>query len=135
MNKILKPLKMKNSNFNLKKIKKFRRYPEKAAAGLWTTAEDLCKLLIEIQLSILGESNKIISKKLSKLMITPVTKAENKFMGLGIFIKRNKEAFLHTGHNHKVRSKIEGMIHEGEGIVVLINSDKIDDLKKVERLK
>jgi CubicO group peptidase (beta-lactamase class C family) len=131
--KIFLPLGMKNSDFNLRKFRLFRRYPEKAAAGLWTTAEDLCRLVIEIQLSLLGKSNKVISKKSAKLMVTPVEKAENNFIGLGLFISKDKKSFFHTGHNHNFRSKIEGSICSGNGKVVLVNSDKISDLNKLLR--
>jgi CubicO group peptidase (beta-lactamase class C family) len=133
-NKIFRPIGMKGSDFRLRKSRKFRRYPEKAAAGLWSTAEDLAKLLIEIQLSVLGKSNKIISKQLLKLMVTPIVKAEGDFVGLGLFIKKDKKSFLHDGHNYKFKSKIVGRLDGRSGYVILVNSDRMKDLKILEKV-
>ena len=40
---------------------KYHVYPEQAAAGLWTNPSELAKFIIEIQLSLVGKSNKIFS--------------------------------------------------------------------------
>ena len=40
-------------------------YPEQSAAGLWTTPTDLGKFLIEVQKSLLGQSNRVLSKSSS----------------------------------------------------------------------
>ncbi|HEY6333875.1 MAG TPA: serine hydrolase domain-containing protein, partial [Blastocatellia bacterium] len=47
-------------------------YPEMAAAGLWTTPSDLARFAIEIQRSFEGQSNKVLSASMTKLMLTPV---------------------------------------------------------------
>ena len=41
---------------------KWHVYPEMAAAGLWTTATDLAKFAMETQQSLLGKSNKVLSR-------------------------------------------------------------------------
>ena len=78
---------MKNSSFKRKVRNNI--YPEKAAAGLWTTSGDLCKFLITIQQCYRGKS-KFISKNLIRKMLKPVVKAEGNFMSLGFFISKNK---------------------------------------------
>jgi CubicO group peptidase (beta-lactamase class C family) len=40
-------------------------YPEMGAAGLWTTPSDLARFLIELQLSLRGESNNVLSTGVS----------------------------------------------------------------------
>ncbi len=44
-------------------------YPEMAAAGLWTTPSDLARYAIEIQKSLAGESNRVLSKATANEMV------------------------------------------------------------------
>jgi|TARA_B100002003_G_C14059131_1_gene509921 CubicO group peptidase (beta-lactamase class C family) len=141
---IFEPLKMERSSFKKltkrktsnissgyeenKKVRgNFFFYPEKAAAGLWTTAEDLAKLIIEIQSSYKGKSNKILSKTIIKKILNPIIKAEGNFMGLGIFISKDKNLFYHAGSNVGFKSKFVTDF-KGNGIVVLTNDSKGYDL-------
>lgn len=132
---LFKPIKLKNSSFS--KPKKFVQgyesnkqvnkgyfiYPEKAAAGLWTTSEDLAKLLIEIQLSYIGKSNKILSTKSVRTILKPIISAEGNFRSLGFFVSKDKKKFYHTGHNVGYRTKFV-VDFKGNGIVILTNNGK-----------
>jgi len=40
-------------------------YPEMAAAGLWTTASDLCRYVIEVQNSLAGKANHVLSQSMT----------------------------------------------------------------------
>lgn len=132
--KIFRPLKMKNSDFKLRKSKNFRIYPEKAAAGLWSTPKDMGKFLIEIQLSYLGKSNKILSKKMTKKFLRPITKIKRNFIGLGLLIDKRKKNFFHTGHNYRFRNTLIGSIKKGDGLIVMVNTDKKDIINKIVNL-
>lgn len=97
-------------------------YPEMAAAGLWTTAEDLAKFVIDIQLSIKGERNLVLSPAMATRMLTPFI--EN-FIGLGIFLdhKKNNIYFQHGGWDEGFSSQLVAHKDKGYGVVVLTNSN------------
>lgn len=92
--KIFKPLSMNNSDFKDRDVKGSKIYPERAAAGLWTTSEDLAKLLVEIQLSYMGESNKILNKKMMRKMLRSYIVDGDYLVGLGIYLTKNKKFFF-----------------------------------------
>ncbi len=71
-------------------------YPEMAAAGLWTTAEDLAKFAVTIEQTLRGGPETVLSKDMTNLMLTPFVED---FTGLGIFINKMKDEiyFAHGG--------------------------------------
>jgi hypothetical protein len=99
-------------------------YPEMAAAGLWTTPTDLAKLAIEEQLSIQGKSNKVLSKALARLMVTPRVKvAEGQNGALGFFLDKNDRYFGHGGQDTGFICQMIAAVEGGYGAVVMTNSD------------
>ena len=100
---------------------KFHIYPEQAADGLWTNPTDLSRFIIEMQLSLEGNSNKVLSRDLANKMLTPVM--EN--AGLGVFVdtKGNRKFFGHGGANEGFRCRYYGSLEGGDGIVIMVNSD------------
>lgn len=100
---------------------KYHLYPEQAAASLWTNPTELSNFIIELQKSNTGKSNKILKKEMVHTMLTPVM-AEN---ALGVFIKTvaNNKYFSHGGANEGFRSFFVGNVDEGNGVVVMVNSN------------
>ena len=112
---------------------KYYIYVPTSAGGLWSTASDIAKFLIEIQLSLKGQSNKIINEDNSNLMITPVR-------GYGLGFSREIRGtgvkfFGHDGHNIGYISAMLGSLDKGFGVVILTNSEKgwraVNKIKKL----
>jgi CubicO group peptidase (beta-lactamase class C family) len=101
---------------------KFHLYPEQAAAGLWTNPSDLAKFIIEVQLSLQGKSNKVLSKEMTTLMVTPYI---DRSAALGVFIneKGEQKYFQHGGANEGFRCLYFGSLENGNGVVVMTNSE------------
>ncbi len=146
--KVLQPLEMNNSTYDqplrAQQLKmaatgylpnssmtkgKRHTYPEMAAAGLWTTAEDLAKFAINIQQTLKGKT-KILSKEMTEKMLTPFG---SDFDGLGLFIDKRKGDiyFGHGGWDEGFSSQMTVSKDKGYGVVVLTNSNHppfIDEL-------
>jgi tetratricopeptide (TPR) repeat protein len=91
-----------------------------AAAGLWTTPTDLCRFAIEIARSKQGKSNRVLSEKMTKEMLTPVL--EN--AGLGLFMdKDNPGQFGHNGADEGFQAILTMNAESGKGVAIMANSD------------
>ena len=101
---------------------KWHVYPELAAAGLWTTAGDLARFGIELQKSIHGRSNRVLSRATALEMTTPVGVGP---YGLGIAISKDGEGWYlqHGGSNWGFQCLL--VIHKlkGYGFAAMANSD------------
>ncbi|HEY9233368.1 MAG TPA: serine hydrolase [Blastocatellia bacterium] len=102
---------------------RFHVYPEMAAAGLWTTPTDLCKFAIEVQLSLAGKSNKVLSKEMAAKMVTPFI--PDAPPGLGFFVEKHGNAiyFGHGGADEGFRAGLLVNRDKGYGVAVMVNSD------------
>jgi CubicO group peptidase (beta-lactamase class C family) len=102
---------------------KFHVYPEMAAAGLWTTPTDLAKFGIEVQLSLQGRSNKVLSKATAERMVTPYLPSSD--VGLGFFVDKRGQSvyFGHNGADEGFRANLLVHREKGFGAVVMVNSD------------
>jgi CubicO group peptidase (beta-lactamase class C family) len=95
-------------------------YPEMAAAGLWTTPTDLSKFAIEIAQSKQGKSNRVLSEKMTKEMLTPVLEEA----GLGLFMdKDNPGQFGHDGADEGFQAILTMNAESGKGVAIMANSD------------
>jgi len=100
---------------------KWHTYPEKAAAGLWTTPTDLANFAIEIMKSCDHRSNKILSASMADSMLTAIQDD----YGLGFVVKKlgnNIIRFGHSGGNEGFRCHLAAYAGNGKGAVVMTNS-------------
>lgn len=96
-------------------------YPELAAAGLWTTAEDLARFVIEIQRSAAGRG-RVLAAATAREMLTPGAGS----WGLGFKITGSAAttAFFHDGSNAGYKATLVGHPGSGDGAVILTNGDQ-----------
>ncbi len=100
---------------------KWRRYPETAAAGLWSTPSDLARLIEEIQQAAAGKSSTIISATLSKSLFTPQI-GNSAFVG-PINGMGDARWFSSGGSTMGYRSFMVFFPERGQGAIVMSNSD------------
>ena len=100
---------------------RYHIYPEQAAAGLWTTPEDLAKFAIELQKIAAGRSTKVINQALAGEMI----RRQFETWGLGVSVDGEGAAarFSHGGANEGFRAVLHSYRAAASGVVVMTNSD------------
>ncbi len=107
-------------------------YPESYAAGLWTTPSDLAKFMIEVQLSLDGRSNKVLSQDMIRKMVTP-SGVDHYALGFTVGSESahrpapaGEQAlyFGHTGGNWGFRANFQGSLKGGNGFIIMANSDR-----------
>jgi CubicO group peptidase (beta-lactamase class C family) len=138
---VLRPLGMTNSSYNqppaasqqkklatgykgngTKVMGKYYVYPEKAAAGLWTTPTDICKYLVEMQLAYNGKSSKLLNQEMVRLHVTPYG---NDQAAMGTFLQnRNGEKyFVHSASNEGFTGYFLAGLTNGKGVALFVNSE------------
>lgn len=102
-------------------------FPIMAAAGLWTTARDLSRFVIELQLIWEGRGVGLISRDVMKDMMTPGLND----WGLGVEVFQEGETlrFSHTGSGNGFKAIIVGHLDRGTGAVVLVNGQGGGELR------
>ncbi len=95
---------------------KWHIYPEQAAAGLWTTPSDLCKVILEMQ-----QPGRVLKPATVDLMLTPVMNEYG--LGFGISKKNGQVSFSHGGANEGFRCQLFAYRQGGRGAVVMTNGD------------
>ena len=98
-------------------------YPEQAAAGLWTTATDLARFIIEVQTAVRGPAGAVLSQASAREMTSPVGVGP---YGVGLAMDQRGEGwyFSHGGSNWGFQADIVGHLRKGYGIAVMTNGDR-----------
>jgi hypothetical protein len=91
-----------------------------AAAGLWTTPSDLCRYIIEVQNSLQGKANHVLTQSMTQQMLTP-GKGD---WGLGLSVGGSAANpwFSHGQVNAGYESLFVGYDRNGDGAAVMTNA-------------
>jgi len=92
-----------------------------AAAGLWTTPTDLARYAIEVEQSLEGKANHVLSADMTRQMVTPGIG----HWGLGLEIggTDSNPHFSHGGANEGFRNIFVAYEKSGDGAVVMTSGD------------
>lgn len=102
------------------------RYPESAAAGLWTTPGDLARMVLAVQQAEAGTPDSLVSRDTAATMLK---RGQGEY-GLGFFVEDlgDRTSFSHSGGNAGFRSRFYGYTRSGHGVVVMTNGDNGGEL-------
>lgn len=100
----------------------FHNYPEQAAAGLWTTAEDLATFALALGRAANGETGLPLTPETARLMLTEVQQGYG--LGIGTWEESGARYFGHGGSNRGYKTMLRFLPERGEGIVVMTNGDR-----------
>ncbi|MEV6951754.1 non-ribosomal peptide synthase/polyketide synthase [Streptomyces sp. NPDC051183] len=98
-------------------------HPDTAAAGLWTTAGDLARVLLEIRRAHRGEASEVLDPALAGRMLTVVE--PGRFYGTGSIVDTTGGdlEYGHTGRTSGFHALALSRLGSGTGVVVLTNAD------------
>jgi hypothetical protein len=109
-----------------------------AAAGLWTSSQDLARIGIEICKALINKS-KVFGKKMIDKMLKEQIKKRDRTFGIGFFLDEKNDIFYHGGAD-------EGFLSDfffkknGKGYVLLVNSlsqknhNEIDFMNDIQKI-
>ena len=96
-------------------------YPEMAAAGLWTTPQDLLRLGLAVVAAAHAQPNAMLSLELTKEMLT--TQAGTHGLGFGLANPGDGLVFSHDGGNRGFISRFYTYADGRGGAAIMINSE------------
>lgn len=104
-------------------VGKWHIYPEISPDGLWTTATDLARWVIDLQKTITSDSGKVLSRATAMQMVEPFVEPHGA-VGLMLNDTEGERYFDHGGWNEGFCGWIVGHVKNGKGAVVLINANQ-----------
>lgn len=104
----------------------WHRYPEMAAAGLWSTPSDLARFLLAVLHANRGAGGGVIPPGLARQMLTPQSGDDGYGFGLGLMVERMGTpawSFGHGGVNDGFRAQAILFGETGMGVVIMTNGE------------
>jgi CubicO group peptidase (beta-lactamase class C family) len=111
-------------------------YPELAAAGLWTTSQDLARFALGVQQALAGKS-RLMTAAQARDMLTGRAGGDYG-LGLGLLKEGGEPFFAHSGWNEGFSSMLIAGERSGQGVVILSNGNQpalLDELRRAVALE
>jgi CubicO group peptidase (beta-lactamase class C family) len=103
---------------------RWQAHPESAAAGLWTTADDLGRFLAALTTSMSGADETLLPTVWAQRMVTGVEDVGRGVqVGHGLFVSHQGQEFGHDGVNVGYNASIAGTVDGRFAIAVVTNAD------------
>jgi CubicO group peptidase (beta-lactamase class C family) len=106
---------------------RWHRYPELAAAAVWTTPSDLVRFATALQRSYSGVSDALLRQPVARAMLTRqrATDVPGQSVGLGVFLEGPDQGtfFYHAGANAGYRAYVFGYCDRPLSIAIMTNSE------------
>jgi CubicO group peptidase (beta-lactamase class C family) len=98
-------------------------FPQKAAAGLWTTPQDLARLIVAVQKARAGHAAGPISPAIAEEFLTSQFGGPT---GIGVFRdgEGGNRGFFHGGENLGYGARFGAGVSNGRGWVIMTNAQK-----------
>ena len=109
----------------------WHRYPEMAAAGLWTTPSDLARFALAVHRASRGQAGGPVTPELAREMLTLQKGQDGGGFGLGMYLERlgtPATSFGHSGSNEGYRAQMLFFPETGQGAVVMTSSETGNDV-------
>ena len=100
------------------------QYPNTEGAALWTTTNELARIVIDIIKSYNGTDGLILSQEMANLMLTSYGRSDD--TGLGVFLDKDKNGepyFFSQGWGIGMQCKLRAYYKERNGVIVMTNSE------------
>jgi CubicO group peptidase (beta-lactamase class C family) len=101
-------------------------YPEAAAAGLWTTASDLARVIVEMHDALSGRPSGVLTIDGARLMLTPrFPTGPRRQIGVGFFLDERDGAryFVHGGVDEGFDALLVATADGSKGAVLMANTN------------
>ncbi|MEO3755182.1 amino acid adenylation domain-containing protein [Streptomyces sp. B6B3] len=101
----------------------WRQWPEAAAGGLWTTAADVARLLLEIRRAHLGRPLTLLTQRSARELLTPQHRYSAYGLGVVVDDLGDDTQFGHGGASGGYHALAMCRLAAGTGFVALTNGD------------
>jgi CubicO group peptidase (beta-lactamase class C family) len=110
---------------------KRQTHPEMAAAGLWTTSQDLALFALEMQRALSGQSDHLTKSSANDML--QARGGDDYGLGFGLTDIDGEDYFGHGGWNDGFSSELMAHQRGGQGVAIMINANQPQFIQELLR--